>query len=228
MCIIKTTLFFFITLASDAQSTSIDLSIVEPGNTNKDTIAYCAVEFSSETNKIPIAAAEKMLIVYDKIIEAECAELASTYVLHDGGSMPVEKFIQLFKKERLIRNFQFWLKEVLTSYSYDSLSAIDGVLYSEILNAQYVSRIRYRTEYENMQKIMSDKQFSAFIVIHAYYRSRMNEIFMKALINSRFPEKEESGKNTNEVVGDRNNVQEVQGNKKAEESLIPERESRGK
>ncbi len=192
-----------IVFVSDGLSTSILMNspAVAPITTNRSSIAYCAIEFASETNKIPIAAAAKVLTVYDKIIEAKSAEMACLYYLGYGDAIPIEQYLQKkrYIETRLSDKLQRWIKLGFTDYSYESLDVLDDMLDENIMNEQLVSRLCYNTKYENMQSRMSDKQFSAFIVIHAYYRARMNEVFIKLVNNKRFRVESSAESDTKEV-----------------------------
>lgn len=190
-------------LMFDCLAVSIVSSDDSPIVTNKnDSIAYCAVMFASETNKIPIAAATKVLEAYDKILEAKSAELASIYV-RMSDMYTIEQFLNhrcIDSKELIM--LQAWLENVFKSNSYGSLRALDSVLCFELMNAQLVSRLSYDTEYENMQNKLTDKQFSAFVVIRAYYRAKMNEALIKVIKKKRFREEVSEGSDTKEVGGD--------------------------
>ena len=204
-------LMLCVTVVSDGLSTSIVSSTDEPITTNRDSIAYCAIQFASATNKIPVAAAAKVLEAYDKMIEAKSADVAATYVLHMGGTAPLEDYLQRFASTMLLDKLQFMLEHVLVHYSYGALDAVDGVLDIEIRNEQYVSDMCYATNYVNMQNKMSDKQFLAFVAIRAYYRAKMNEIFMRALINNRFSGESSEKTNTKEAGGDAIKTEDAKG-----------------
>jgi hypothetical protein len=180
VCKLGTTGLVWLFLQFECQATSVVTNGVSIKSNQTESVAYCALAFSSDTNKIHSAASLKVLEAYYKIVEAKSAEMARDYVLQ-SDMYTIEEFINKRNIDILLGKLKLFLGLVLKDASYEGLNAVDNCLREQIDSARLVSKLCYDTEYENMLTKMSANQLSAFIVILAYNKTKANTLFVQEM-----------------------------------------------
>jgi len=151
--------------------------------TNADMVAYAAIEFSTQSNKIPIAAAEKLLRLLEKQAEAKSVRLVYDYISVNDGTT-IQEFLEKNSDEDWLGYGWDYVDWVLDSCDYWKLMAADHRVWRDIMSIRGWTGYYYETKYENVRQKMSPEEFCAFIVISAHMKAKVNEMFVKKMMES--------------------------------------------
>jgi len=156
--------------------------------TNVDTVAYSAVAFSNETNKISIVAAGKVLELFERLAEAESLKLSYEYTIVKDN-VTIQKFLEQYTDPYWFEYEANKIKFVLGNSKYEMLSVVDLWMRDKMREARVFPRFYYDTEYENIRSKMTADELCAFFVIFAHMKTKVNEIFVKTIIEYGLVEK---------------------------------------